>query len=143
MAEGVLRKRLADLGAYKKVNVDSVGTHDYHAGEPPFPMAVAAAKKRGYEIHHLVARLLSPNDLDHFDMILAMDRANIAHMRTIAPTRCKSKIELLLEYGDKYHGKEVPDPYGKKAKDYDLALDMIEDGCSGLVEFLTRKPRGL
>ena len=142
MAEGVLRKRLTDGGVHEKIEVDSVGTHDYHAGEPPYPMAVAAAKRRGYEIHHLLARLLRPADLDHFDMILAMDRANVAHLKTIAPTRCKAKIELLLEYGDKYHGQEVPDPYRKKAKDYDLALDMIEDGCAGLVEVLTRKPRG-
>jgi len=27
--------------------------------------------------------------------------------------------------------------------DFELALDMIEDGCTGLVEVLTRKPRGI
>src|SRR5260221_865290 len=108
MAEGVLRKYLEDRRAQTKAKIDSVGTHDYHVGEPPFPMAVAAAKRRGYEIHHLVARRLSPADLDHFAMILAMDRTHIANMHTIAPTRCNSKIELLLEYGDKYHGRDIP-----------------------------------
>jgi len=140
MAEGVLRKFLADEGKGEKIEIDSVGTHNYHEGKPPAADAVAAAAKRGYEIKHLVARPVRPHDLDHFDMVLGMDRANIAHLKTIAPTRCKQKIELLLAYGDQYHDKDIPDPYGKKPKDYELALDMIEDGCRGLVELLARMP---
>ena len=46
----------------------------------------------------------------------------------------------MLAYGDKYHGHEIPDPYGKKPKDYELALDMIEDGCRGLVESKSTLP---
>jgi protein-tyrosine phosphatase len=138
MAEGVLRKMLADAGVSKKLEIDSVGTHDYHVGEPPFEAAVECTKRRGYDITTLVARRLRPNDLDHFDMVLAMDRTNISHLKTIAPTRCKQKIELLLEYGEKYHGKDIPDPYGGKPKDFELALDMIEDGCKGLVQLLKR-----
>jgi protein-tyrosine phosphatase len=141
MAEGVLRKLIAATKPGAKIEIDSVGTHDYHEGEPPFAAAVAAAKRRGYEIEHLVARRISPGDFDHFDMILGMDRANIAHLRTIAPTRCKPKIELLLEYGDKHHGKEIRDPYGGDDKGYELALDMIEDGCQGVAELVTRLAR--
>ena len=141
MAEGVFRKLVAQGGVRPEVQVDSVGTHDYHVGEPPFAAAVDAARRRGYEIEHLVARRISPGDFDHFDMILAMDRGNIVHLRTIAPTRCKSKIELLLEYGDKFQGKDIPDPYGGEAKAFETALDMIEDGCRGLVGLLRRSPR--
>ncbi len=118
-----------------------MGTHDYHVGEPPFILAIDAAKRRGYEIAHLVARRVGQADLDHFDMILAMDRSNLSNLRTIAPTRCKEKIELLLEYGDKYHGKDVPDPYGGDEKAFELALDMIEDGCRGVTELVTRLAR--
>lgn len=138
MAEGVLRKLLANQGIEADFDIDSVGTHDYHAGKPPYPMAVASSKRRGYDITHLVARRLRPHDLDHFDMVLAMDKANIAHLMSAAPTRCKQKIELLMDYGDEYHGKEIPDPYGKEVKDFELALDMIEDGCRGLVELLMK-----
>jgi len=141
VAEGVLRKLLANEGVESDFEIDSVGTHDYHAGKPPFSLAIDSAKRRGYDINNLVARRLRANDLDHFDMVLAMDRANIAHLKTLAPTRCKQKIELLLEYGDKYHGKDVPDPYGGKSKDFELALDMIEDGCKGLVELLMKSQK--
>ena len=83
-----------------------------------------AARLRGYDLSACSARQITPADFDRFDMILAMDNANVADLRRLAPTRCKQKIELLLEYGDRYHGQEVPDPYGKPAKDFEIALDM-------------------
>lgn len=137
MAEGVFRHLTSESGA-AKFEIDSAGTHDYHVGKPPFPTAVESAKKRGYDITQLVSRRIKPGDLDRFDHILAMDRGNIGHLKTIAPTRCKHKIELLLEYGDIFHGQDVPDPYGGEVKDFELALDMIEDGCRGLAQLLIR-----
>jgi protein-tyrosine phosphatase len=136
-AEGVFRSLVTQAGR-SDFEIDSAGTHDYQIGKPPFEMASKCATKRGYQIAHLVARRISPQDFDHFDAILAMDRTNVAHLRTIAPTRCKNKIELLLDYGDQYYGKDVPDPYGRSEKDFELALDMIEDGCRGLASYLTR-----
>lgn len=138
LAEGYFRLQLAKRERLDHFEVSSAGTHDYHVGKPPFPLAVEVAKKRGIDMTHHVARRILPDDLDHFDLILAMDRGNIASLRSIAPTRCKQKIELLLEYGDKYHGHEVPDPYGGKVEDFELALEMIRDGCKGLVQLLLR-----
>jgi protein-tyrosine phosphatase len=139
MAEGALRAILAAKGIDPDVvNVESAGTHDYHTGEPPFSLAASAAKRRGYDIGNQVARRVLPNDFDRFDHILAMDRSNLVHLRSICPTRCKHKVELLLEYGDEHHGKEVPDPYGGKPQDFERALDMIEDGCRGLALLLAR-----
>ncbi len=138
MAEGVFRKLLTKEGNEKAFEIASAGTHDYQVGKPPFPTAVESAKKRGYDITQVVSRRIKPGDFDHYDLILAMDRSNLASLRQIAPTRCKQKIELLLEYGDRYHGEEVPDPYGGEAKDFELALDMIEDGCQGLAGLLVR-----
>ena len=137
-AEGVFRKLLTSQGVADRFDVDSAGTHEYYTGKPPFPLAVAAAKARGYDITHLIARRLRPHDFDHFDLILGMDRSNVASLKSICPTRCKDKIELLLEYGDEYQGKDVPDPFGGEVKDFELALDMIEDGCRGLAALLVR-----
>jgi protein-tyrosine phosphatase len=138
MAEGVFTAFVKQAGRHADFQIDSAGTHDYHVGKPPFEMATRCATKRGYEIAHLVARRVSPQDFERFDAILAMDKSNVASLRTIAPTRYKNKIELLLDYGDQHYGKDVPDPYGRAEKDFELALDMIEDGCRGLAGFLTR-----
>lgn len=139
MAEGVLRSLLASKGIdATKVRIDSAATHDFRLGSPPFALAVKSAALRGYGIEHQLARQVTPQDFDDFDYILVMDRDNLAHLKSICPTRCKQKIELLLEYGDKYHGKDVPDPYGGQPKDFERALDMIEDGCRGFVQILAR-----
>jgi protein-tyrosine phosphatase len=138
MAEGVLRTLAAHAGKAEGVEVASAGTHDYHVGEPPFATAVEVAKRRGYQISSCVSRRVTSADFDHFDHILAMDRSNLTNLRSIAPTRSKQKIELLLEYGDKYFGMDVPDPYGGDEKGFLLAMDMIEDGCRGLAKVLLR-----
>jgi len=137
-AAAVLRDELRRKGVENRFEVASAGTHDYHAGKPPFPTAVEVAKAGGIDIVEHVARRIGPGDFDYYDLILAMDHFNVAALRSIAPTRSKQKIELLLEYGDKYHGLEVPDPYGGDVKDFELALEMIKDGCRGLVELLVR-----
>jgi protein-tyrosine phosphatase len=138
MAEGVFTALVKRAGRQADFLIDSAGTHDYHVGKPPFAMSRECAARRGYAISHLVARRVSPQDFERFDALLAMDRSNVASLCTIAPTRYKNKIELLLDYGDEHYGKDVPDPYGRALKDFELALDMIEDGCRGLASFLTR-----
>lgn len=137
-AAGVMRRYLGRKNAEAQFEIASAGTHDYHVGKPPFPMAVQVAKQKGVDITDHVARRISMADFDHFDMILAMDRGNIATLRKIAPTRAKQRIELLLEYGDQYHGEDVPDPYGGEVQDFERALVMIKDGCKGLVNLLVR-----
>jgi protein-tyrosine phosphatase len=138
LAAGVLRSMVASEAPGMAIDVESAGTHDYHAGMPAFPTAVEVARARGYDITGHFARRIAPGDLERYDAILAMDRYNIAALGMLAPTRCKGKIELLLEYGGRFHGEEVPDPYGGEVRDFELALDMIEDGCRGLVRVLVR-----
>lgn len=138
MAEGVLRTLTMNLPPGDVPDVSSVGTHDYHVGRPPFPTATRLAGKRGYDISRHVARRIVPGDFDRYDFILAMDRFNVASLKAIAPTRSKGKIELLLAYGERFHGEEVPDPYGGEVRDFEHALDMIEDGCRGLSQLLAR-----
>ena len=140
-AEGVFRKLLAERDAQEGFELDSAGTHEYKAGQNPSPPAIETAKKRGYEIGACVSRRIRAHDFDHFDMILAMDRLNVSSLRTIAPTRAKQKIELLTEYAEKFHGKDIPDPFGRTEKDFETALDMIEDACKGLADALVRPSR--
>jgi protein-tyrosine phosphatase len=140
-AEGVLRRMVGRDGLEREVRIESAGTHDYYAGTSPFPAAIEAAKERGYDISTCVSRLFVASDFDRFDMILAMDRANLRHLRAFAPTRCRDKVELLLDYGTKYHGKEVPDPFKGSKADFELALAMIEDGCEGVAGLLKHSIR--
>src|SRR6185437_14038151 len=93
-AEAVLRAMVARAAPHAKLAIASAGTHDYHVGMPAFPAAVAVANARGYDLGAHVARRVGPGDFDRYDVILAMDRYNIAGLGSLAPTRCKGKIEL-------------------------------------------------
>ncbi len=136
MAEGALRAMLASAAPH--IAVGSAGTHGYHVGRPAFPAAVELAGQRGYDLARHVARSIAPGDFDRYDMILAMDRFNLASLHSLAPTSCRQRIELLLDYGEEFHGEEVPDPFGGEMRDFERALAMIEDGCRGLVHLLQR-----
>jgi protein-tyrosine phosphatase len=137
-AAAVMRRYLGRKGAEAQFEIASAGTHDYHLGKPPFPTAVQVAKQKGIDITAHVARRITMGDFDHYEMILGMDRGNISTLRKVAPTRAKEKIELLLEYGDEFHGEDIPDPYGGELQDFERALIMIKDGCRGLVSMLVR-----
>ena len=141
MAEGVFRKILRDRGADEAFELDSASTHEFRSGEAPAPKAVEIAAKRGYDIAACVSRRIRGQDFEHFDMILVMDRVNMASLRTIAPTRYKQNIELLTEYSEKFHAQDIADPFGRTDKDFEAALDMIEDACKGLADALVRPSR--
>src|SRR4051794_34892098 len=79
MAEGALRKRLWRAGL--DFDVDSAATHEYMIGMPPFTLAVATAKRRGYNITGIVARRVRDHDFRYFDLILGMCRENVEYLR--------------------------------------------------------------
>ena len=133
-----MRKLLAERGAGARFELDSAGTHDFGPGSRPLYEAHLAARKRGYELTPAATRRVTAADFDRFDLILVMDRANAEQLRGLAPTRCKHKIEMVLDYGERFHGEEVPDPVGRDARHFDIALEMIEDGCRGLAQYLLR-----
>ncbi len=129
--------RLAHQAGLEGVLAESAGTHAIRVGLPTYPLAVEAAKARGYDLTRHIARQVRSEDFDRFDLILAMDRSNFDNLRRICPTRSRERIEMFLDYGTEYHG-EVPDPYGGERAGYDAALDRIEDGCRGLVKVIQR-----
>ena len=66
--------------------LDSAGTGDWHVGELPDPRTREAARARGIELVHR-ARQFVCADLERFDLILAMDRANLANLRAMVGDR--------------------------------------------------------
>ena len=129
-AEGVFRALTQAEGM--AVEVDSCGTGGWHAGEPPHRPAIAAARKRGYDLTPLRARQISQADFTRFDRILVMDRANLRDVQALRPEG-GTPPELFLTHAPQ-HGAEVPDPW--YTGEYDRVLDMIEDAARGLIAAL-------
>jgi protein-tyrosine phosphatase len=138
-AEGVFRHHVRKRHLIEHFLIDSAGTHGYHAGAPPDERAIAHAAKRGYDLSQLRARPVSPDDFDRFDFILAMDRQNLHHLKSMTPSRCQHKLELLLDYSSEHAGGDVPDPYYGKPRDFERVLDLVEAGCQNLLDFLAAR----
>lgn len=131
-AEGVFRALAQAEGL--AVEVDSCGTGGWHAGEPPHPPAVTAARKRGYDLTPLRARQITGADFTRFDRILVMDRANLRDVQALLPPG-GTRPELFLTHAPQ-HGAEVPDPW--YTGEFDRVLDMVEDASRGLIAALKR-----
>jgi protein-tyrosine phosphatase len=138
-AEGVLRALVERAGLGDRITVDSCGTHDYHVGDPPDPRSCAHARKRGYDITDLRARMLDRDDFEKFDLLLALDRGHERILRRQAPPAGKDKVKLFMSYLPELRLTDVPDPYYAGPEAFDHALDLIERGCVRLLEDL--KPR--
>ena len=135
-AEGVLREFIKRHNLGDIVEVDSAGTHGYHVGEAPDGRTQRAASVRGYNLSQLRARKVARQDLDYFDLILAMDKTNLDNLQRIASPDQKDKLKLFMDYSKNYDDDEVPDPYYGLGHGFDLVLDMVEDASQGLIEDL-------
>jgi protein-tyrosine phosphatase len=137
-AEGVLRKLLADRAPELDVQVDSAGTHGYHAGDPPDARARRAAERRGIDLAGLRARQVTAADFEHFELVLAMDEQNRAFLLEACPVEYRSRVRLFLEFAPHLERREVPDPYYGGGTGFEHVLDLVEEAAAGLIEHLKR-----
>lgn len=135
-ADAVLRKLVADAGLAEEIQTDSAGTGPWHVGRPPDSRAAAAAAGRGYELVGK-GRQVSGKDFERFDMLVAMDRYNRADLLGMAPGRqARKQVRLLREFDPASAGEvdlDVPDPYSGGPRGFEVALDLIESACRGLL----------
>lgn len=137
-AHGVMRARIAARGWQGVVQVDSCGTHAYHAGEAADHRAQQHAQRRGYDLSDLRARQVQAEDFRHHDLILAMDHENIARLEQLCPPALQHKLQLLTHYCTRHRSATVPDPYYGGATGFEKVLDLVEDACEGVLDHLAR-----
>ncbi|MGI8532232.1 MAG: low molecular weight protein-tyrosine-phosphatase [Geodermatophilaceae bacterium] len=146
MAAVVLRSMAADEGL--DVDVDSAGTGSWHLGSGMNPSAQAVLARRGYDSNGHVARQFRPADFAMHDLVVGLDRHNVADLNRLAPSPEEAaKVRLLREFDpalpaadgpDAGAGsRDVPDPYGGSDHEFDEALDLIVAACRGLLTDLT------
>lgn len=134
-AEATFRKLLAERGLDKAITCDSAGTIDQHHGNPPDPRMQKAAKARNLPIGGS-ARMVTNEDFEKADMLMTMDNFNLSELTSLAPSaELRDKIKPFCFYVSS-NDKEVPDPYYGGASGFEKVLDLLDDGCSSLLEEL-------
>lgn len=135
-AENVMRSLLKDAGLEQTVICDSSGTISSHQGNAPDPRMSAAGKRRGLPMTGS-ARGTTLEDLQRFDLIAAMDNANLADLRQIDRNgEANHKIRLFCTFCQTHDDTEVPDPYYGGPQGFEHVLDLLEDGCSEILKLI-------
>jgi len=132
-AEIVFRQVVGDAGRTEDFHIDSAGTIGNHQGSPPDPRMSAALKRHGYTVAGN-SRKIQPVDLEQFDLIITMDESNLADVRQLDPSgRYHSKIQPLVGFCQHHEDPRVPDPYYGGQSGFEHVIELLEDGCAGIL----------
>ncbi|MFI3292047.1 MAG: low molecular weight protein-tyrosine-phosphatase [Rikenellaceae bacterium] len=134
-AEGVLRAYVEREGLEGEFEIDSAGTYGGHAGDAADPRMRQAAFVRGYHLTHR-SRQIEEDDFRLFDRIIVMDDNNYRNVERLAPSpEAKAKIERFVDlcrhHPDAHY---VPDPYYEGREGFERVLDILEDGCTQIID---------
>jgi protein-tyrosine phosphatase len=141
LAQVVLRRQLERAGIAEQVFVDSAGTHSYE-GAPPDLRGQRVAAERGIDLSDVRSRLLSKEDLDEFDYVLAMDQENYQHVLTLCETPAqRQRVQLLMRYAPALRAREVIDPYYGGVAGFERAFDLLEQATAGLLRHIRQHHR--
>jgi len=138
LAEHLFLDLVRQAAVAENYAVDSAGTGDWHMGQSPDPRMIETAAKHGLQLGG-TARQVRSDDLESFDLVLAMDEDNRASLLELARAPAqRGKIRMLREFDPQQDGLEVPDPwYGGRA-DFEQTYQIIERSVRGLLEALQR-----
>ena len=134
--EGIFRCYVEDAGKDGSVEIDSAGTIAYHSGDPADPRMRDAAARRGYRLDS-IARGVTSADLEHFDLIVAMDHDNFDDLRRIdggASANVRMLGGFIPGVESDSHAPAVPDPYYGGGDGFERVIDMIENACPAMLE---------
>ena len=113
--------------------IASAATSYEEQGSPVYPPVRRLLSLHGIDPSPHRARKLTPSDIEHYDMLIGMDNANLRNMRRMYGN--SPKISLLLDHTDR--PGEVDDPW--YSGDFTQTWNDVTLGCSDLFRKLSAK----
>lgn len=136
LAEGIFLREIEAHGIADRFHVDSAGTGAWHVGERADPRSIAMGESIGCRME-MRTRQIRAQDFEDFDLLLAMDRANLRDLQTIARRYgFETDLRLMREFDSHGTGEDVPDPYYGGPEGFRDVADMLERSCRGLLRHL-------
>ena len=147
-AEAVLQQQVARAGL--SIQIDSAGTSNYHPNKAPDPRSQRHAALRGIDLSGLRARQVVLSDFVEFDLILAMDRANLADLQRMQqqakqqarqqagqhnPAQRVAQLALMSQHDALWPQHDVPDPYYGEQADFERVLDQCDSAAQGWLRY--------
>jgi protein-tyrosine phosphatase len=135
-AEIIFRQKAADAGRADEFEIDSAGTIGYHQGAPPDPRMSEALVREGFTVSGR-SRQIRESDLEDFDLIVTMDETNLSDVRELDGSRkFHAKIRPFVSFCTRHEDKRVPDPYYGGKRGFDHVIELLKDGCEGILDEL-------
>ncbi|WNB91632.1 low molecular weight protein-tyrosine-phosphatase [Bacillus sp. NEB1478] len=131
MAEAIFRNLVKREGLEGAISIDSAGTGNWHAGEPPHEGTRNILSQKEISFEGQKARQIKTSDLTQFDYIIGMDAENIGNLHRMAGQSKTGMIARLMDFVPDYESEDVPDPYftGNFLEVY----EMVKAGCERLL----------
>jgi protein-tyrosine phosphatase len=140
LAEGLFVHKVNRRGVAHLFEVDSAGTGDWHAGDPPDPRSVDVALRREVILPGR-ARQVRAADLRRFDMLIGMDEEHRDWL--LGSGASPERVSLLLEHDPDAPRREVPDPYYGGPDGFETVFRLIDAACDALLERLLADRSGV
>lgn len=134
MAEFVMKDLVEKAGLGERLYIESAATSREEIGNPVYPPARRKLAEHGIGCEGHAARQITARDYQDFDLLIAMDSANLRNMRRFYGGDPAGKIHMLLDYAGR-PGEEVADPW--YTGDFQATWQDVSAGCAGLLKQLT------
>ena len=134
MAEFVMKDLVEKAGLGERFHIESAATSREEIGNPVYPPARRKLAEHGIGCEGHAARQITARDYQDFDLLIAMDSANLRNMRRFYGGDPAGKIHMLLDYAGR-PGEEVADPWD--TGDFQATWQDVSAGCAGLLKQLT------
>lgn len=129
MAEFIMKDMIEKRKLKDKIYVESRATSTEAVGSSIYPLAKSKLNENNISCDGHISTQISRNDIDEFDMIVAMDKSNIENLDRMFNGYGKEKISLMLEHAGE--DRDVKDPW--YTRNFDKAYEDIVKGCEGIL----------
>ncbi len=133
-AEAVLTQMCREAH-FGQAEVSSAAATREEIGNDIYPPMKKALREKGYSCPPHAARQTVREDYERYDYLIGMDYENLSDMKRIYGGDPLGKISLLRDWTGEA-GQEIDDPW--YTRDFRGALEQIEDGCRGIMQFLKK-----
>ncbi|MBF0350384.1 MAG: low molecular weight phosphotyrosine protein phosphatase [SAR324 cluster bacterium] len=139
-AEGIMQTLVRQAGLNDRIVCDSAGTIGYHTGEKADARMRSHSQKRGYELLSLSRQFDPGRDFEKFDLIITMDNHNYKDVIAMSLDNVsRKKVFRMTDFCQRIKDiHEVPDPYYDGDQGFEMVLDLLEDACTGLLEYVRK-----
>ena len=128
MAEMMMRHMAAEAGVSHLFEVDSCATSREEVGNDIYPPAKRCLAAHGVPFTKHAARQITPDDYEHFDLILCMEDYNIRNLRRVLGEVLMARDSALPEPKiRRLLNRNVADPW--YTGDFEATYRDLEEGC--------------